>query len=251
MTTTLKLVSTLVMASAVVLTGCKKKEADAAPDAVLAATPVATAPADHAPPAAPAAPVAQAAAPAATFDINSVPVSTATLPPFPYLDWPVKLEEGSRTSSEQEFDGVSVIAGTDVRQVEGRVSQRFYSLGNAKLSKLAAERNYEAALKSMGAVQVNKIELDDPTLLAAYPKLKEIAVLRKTFHILDPGEYKSYLIRTPQGNIWIATVLTDDNATIVTIEEKAMEQSIKPLGAGSMPGTGNAIEQGRATNRPA
>ncbi|QYF94358.1 OmpA family protein [Massilia sp. PAMC28688] len=236
MTSTFKLVSTLVMASAVVLTGCNKKQADATPDAVVAPAPAAaeTAAAAPAPAANPAATPAPVAAPGASFDINSVPMSTATLPPFPYLDWPAKLEEGQRNEEEQEFDGVSVIAGTDVRPVEGRVSRRYYSLSNAKLSKLAAERNYEAALKAMGAVQVNQIQMDDPKLLEAHPALREVSGLRKTFKVLDRGDYKSYLIRTPKGSIWIAVAIDDYNATVVAVEEKAMEQSIKPLSAAQM-----------------
>lgn len=236
MTTTLKLVSTLLMAGAVVLTGCKKKEADAVPDAVLVAAPAAPVAAPAAPATAPVAAAAPApAAAAGSFDINSVPMSTATLPPFPYLDWPAKLEAGSRQSSDElDFDATSVIVGDAVRSVEGRVVQRHYSLSSAKLSALAAERNYDAALKSMGAVQVNTVQTNDDKVIAAHPELDQTAEQRKAFKILDRGNYKSYLIRTAKGNIWIAINIDENNVTVVAIEEKAMEQSIKALSAAEM-----------------
>lgn len=236
MTTTLKLVSILLMASTVVLTGCKKKDADAAPDAVLVAAPAAPAQAAVAPAPTPVAAAAPApAATAATFDINSVPMSTATLPPFPYLDWPAKLEESGRSSSDElDFDATSVIAGSDLRSVEGRVVRRHYSLSSAKLSALAAERNYDAALKNMGAVQVNTIQIDDAKLVEAHPELNNTPAVRSAFKILDRGNYKSYLIRTPKGNIWIAINIDEYNVSVVAIEEKAMEQSIKALSAAEM-----------------
>ena len=236
MTTTLKLVSTLLMASAVLLTGCKKKEAEAVPDAVLVSAPAAPAAATTAPPAAaPAATAPEPATASGKFNIESVPMSTATLPPFPYLDWPVKLEPGSRSNSaELDFDATSVIAGNELRSVEGRVLQRYYSLSSAKLSALAAERNYDAALKAMGAVQVNKIQLNDVALLQTHPELKDSATASKAFKILDRGNYKTYLIRTPKGNVWIAINIDENNVTVVAMEEKAMEQSIKALSAAEM-----------------
>lgn len=229
MTTTFKLVSTLLMTSAVVLTGCQKKDAETTPAAVLVAIPATEAAT------APVAPTAAPAAAASSFDINSVPMSTATLPPFPYFDWPAKLGESDRVSNDElDFDATSVIVGNEVRSIEGRVTMRRYYLSAAKLSELAAERNYEAALKNMGAVQVNKVQLDDKNLLEAHPDLKDDAAVRKTFKIVTQGSYKSYLIRTPKGNIWIAINIAEGAVDVVTIEEKAMAQSIKSLSAAEM-----------------
>jgi outer membrane protein OmpA-like peptidoglycan-associated protein len=229
MTPSLKLASTLVLAT-LALSACKRQDTTAAPEQVIVATPapVAAAPAATAPTTTPVA----ANPTASTFDINSVPVTTAALPPFPYLDWPEKLAEGDRNGDEPlDFDATSVIVGNDLRSVEGHVVRRYYSLSQAKLSALAAERNYDAALKAMGAVQVNLTQPNDEKFQEAHQEIKDLTAARKAFKILDHGKYKSYLIRTPQGNVWIAYTIDDYNVNIVAIEEKALQQSIKPLSA--------------------
>jgi hypothetical protein len=43
-------------------------------------------------------PAQSAASP--TFDVNTVPVSGIALPPFPYLDYPEKLENGYRHNNQ-------------------------------------------------------------------------------------------------------------------------------------------------------
>lgn len=241
MKTNATLLSTLLIATVATLAGCKKTEYTAPAEAVVA--PVAGAPAAPAA-SAPATPVAAApgagtpapAAPASagTFDINSVPVTTTAPPPFPYLDWPAKLEEGKRNNEEFDFDSVSMVAGTDLRSVEGRVSARHFSLTSAKLSRLAAERNYDNALKAMGAVAVSKLQPDDPEFIKLHPEVSDTYKSKKQFKVLDWGKYTTYLLRTPQTNIWIAVSIDDFNVVIVAVEEKAMEQAVKPLTAAAM-----------------
>lgn len=234
MKTNATLLSTLLIATVATLAGCKKTEYTAPAEAVVApvagapAVPAASAPAP-APTPAPAPPMG-----AGTFDINSVPVTTTAPPPFPYLDWPAKLKESERNNEEFDFDSVSMVAGTDLRSVEGRVSARNFSLTAANLSRLAAERNYDNALKAMGAVAVSKLQPNDPEFIKLHPEVSDTYKSKKQFKVLDWGKYTTYLLRTPQTNIWIAVSIDDFNVVIVAVEEKAMEQAVKPLTAAAM-----------------
>jgi hypothetical protein len=73
---------------------------------------------------------ASAAAPAASkpapFDLQSVPVSNVNLPAFPYLDYPEKLDNGYRSDKKPTFDEVYLIAGKELRRVEGQVLVRHF-----------------------------------------------------------------------------------------------------------------------------
>lgn len=240
MKTNATLISALLIATAASLAGCKKTEVN--PPATVVTPPVAAVPVPAATPApvatqeAPAAPAdaAPAAGAASTFDVNSVPVTTKAIPPFPYLDWPVKLPENSRNAKEFDFDRVMMVAGTELRPVEGRVSVRHYSLMGANLSRIAAERNYENALKAMGAVPVNKMQPNDDEFIKLHPEVKDKYKSREQFRILDWGKYTTWLLRTPQTNIWIAVSIDEYNVSLVAVEEKAMEQAVKPLSAALM-----------------
>jgi len=250
MKTNATLLSTLLIATAATLAACKKTEVT--PPAVVqtapgvatpgvatpgVATPAgdAAAPEAAAPTSAPevAAPATPSAA-SATFDLTSVPVTTTPPPPFPYLDWPAKLPENSRNDKAFDFDEVYMVAGTELRRVEGRVSRRYYSLTAAGLSQLAAQRNYENALKALGAVAVSKMQPNDPAFIKLYPELSDTYESKDRFKVIDWGKYTTYLLRTPQTNIWIAVCIDEYNATIVAAEEKAMEQAVKPLTAAVM-----------------
>ena len=243
MKTNATLLSTLLIATAATLAACKKTEVT--PPAVVqtspgvatpgVATPGVATPAAAAPTSAPevAAPAAPAAA-GATFDLTSVPVTTTPPPPFPYLDWPAKLPENSRNDKAFDFDEVYMVAGTELRRVEGRVSRRYYSLTSAGLSQLAAQRNYENALKALGAVAVSKMQPNEPAFIKLYPELSDTYKSKDRFKVIDWGKYTTYLLRTPQTNIWIAVCIDEYNVTIVAAEEKAMEQAVKPLTAAVM-----------------
>lgn len=222
---TATLISTLLFAAAAAVAGCKKATVSAPPGATPAPVTEMAAPAE-----------APTAAPAATakFDLNSVAVTTAALPPFPYLDYPDTLPKDDRTSQDADFDRVYMVAGTELRPVEGRVSMRHYSMSMAKMSAIAVQRNYENALKAMGAVAVSKMQPNEAAFTKLHPEVADTYESKKNFKVLDWGNYTSYLLRTATTNIWIAFCIDSNNVTVVAVEEKAMVQAIKPLTAALM-----------------
>lgn len=231
------LLSAVGLSLALSLAACKRKEATA-PVAETPAVASASSAAAALPASAPAAATVQAAKP---FDLASVPVTTASLPPFPYISMPTGTGSGEH-NSVVDFERAYVLAGSEVRKVEGRISERFASLGPLKMSPLGIHRNYEQALKAMGAVRVDTVYPGDEEFIkrnggdkeALFKKLR-IMNLLKSDEADTPG-FEQYLLRTPTTNIWIAFHLfdNDNNVCVEVIEEKALEQSVKPIAAAEM-----------------
>lgn len=225
----------LVMGSlgAFALAGCKPKEkAVGEPQATAASASVAAASAATPPIAAP--------AQVKPFDVTSVPMSTAVIPPFPFFEMPAGTDGYHKDA--KDFDRAWVIAGEELRAVEGRTSERWFPPSAVKMSTLAAFRNYEAAIKSLGGVRVDKVHPLDPAFIARNGGDKE-ALLKKlaipNSRITAPDEtptFSQYLVRTPKGNIWIALIFFDGdlNLSIEVVQEQAMEQTVALVKADDM-----------------
>jgi len=226
------------------LAACKRDQS-ATPDAVKEA-PASAAESSTAPAAAPAAPAAPAAAPATAqagpaFDVQSVPVTSKALPPFPYLATPAELESNNvRTKRDVEFDRVYVMAGSELRPVEGKILSRNFDQRHLKWSDLAAHRNYENALKAMGATRVDKISPADKQFIERNGG--EAATIYKKMGItyLDAGKdtetpgFEQWLIRTPDTNIWLSFTVDNGEVELHAVEEKAMQQQVQALPAAEL-----------------
>lgn len=178
---------------------------------------------------------------APVFDVQAVPVSTSRLPPFPYLDWPAKLEGGYRNAIvDKEFDQAYVIAGSMLRIVEGRIMQRDFPNDPVGWSNIAAQRNYANLITKMGGIKVNTVLPGDPNWIKQQGGNAES--LFEKLRLTDNGpnhdgrgvvSYDTYLIRHAPNNVWIvlAEVAGGSSTSLLIIEEKAMEQSVAPLAA--------------------
>jgi OOP family OmpA-OmpF porin len=197
---------------------------------------------------------AKPAANAATFNIESVPMSTVALPPFPYLSYPTGMTEVNGktpavfsnpnstgySSSDEEFDQAYVIAGASLRQVEGRITFRTLNNEKAGLSALALWRNYTKVIKAMGGVKVNTILptrkwLEDKDLFDNEKMLKRAHLPRNGWE-----EHDVYLIRNAQGNVWITLSQEKYFTEFLVIKEQGMEQTVAMLTADNM---ANALKQ--------
>jgi len=221
------------------LTACKRDQTEsreAAKEPVAAAAQSADSPA----------PVVASEAPAAVsavdtvkpFDLESVPVTTKALPPFPYVAMPADLKpDDMRTDSDLDFDRVYVLAGEELRPVEGKVMSREFMLSDMKWSVLAAHRNYETALKALGATRVDTvhpmnekfIERNGGRYQAIYDKMK-LPYIDASTDADTPG-FEQWLLRTPKANIWFSLRVYGGEVGVMTIEEKAMQQQVQALSA--------------------
>jgi OOP family OmpA-OmpF porin len=137
------------------IAGCKRKgDIQVVPPAPVAA---ASAPAANAAP-------ASLPAPAKAFEITSVPMSNASIPPFPYIERPEGTDGYFKAGND--FDRAWVIAGDELRAVEGRTSERWFPPSAGKMSMLVAFRNYETAIISMGGVRVDNVHPLAPDFIA-------------------------------------------------------------------------------------
>jgi OmpA-OmpF porin, OOP family len=181
------------------------------------------------------------AAPATAFDLNSIPLSSAALPPFPWLDWPPAVPEGERRASLQKnFDSYTLIAGEQFLPVEGRVEKRTFSIPDS-MSQLEVRRNYANLIKSLSGVQINGF---NPTTDSASvtKRAQEIAGENADVAKLldlsryDEGkyEYESFVIRTTGTVAWIVLQSSQHSVSVTTIEQQAMQQTIGLVTADAM-----------------
>lgn len=213
------------------LSACKAKLPESKSDGPATAVSAATAAPAKAEPALPPAtplPAPPDAAPATVqagaFDIDRVPVTQTPLPPFPYLDWPSALPIEARRVRVEEFDRRYVIAGHKALPVEGHIEWREFANSAAKLSNFGSQRNYENALKAIGATRVDAVyPFDVPE---ARINGGEVLRLDEKFHLTPSGSYSAYLIRTPTKNVWFSLSVNNGFTNIMTIDEKTMTQSV-------------------------
>jgi OOP family OmpA-OmpF porin len=227
------LLPTLVIGLTLSIGGCKKQDAVRPAPAPVAAEAASTA---QPTPAAPLPTTGQPASGAGNFDVNSVPIVATALPPFPYVGLPEALEKDPPRDENSDFDRVYVVAGTELRAVEGRINKRNFSLSSAKLSRLAAERNYDSVMKDIGATLVNKVQPSDPAFREAHSDfdLGSFKGTQKLGVLGTSGKYSTYLLRTPETNIWVVIAIDELNVSLVAVEEKQMTQSVRPLSAAAM-----------------
>lgn len=168
----------------------------------------------------------KAAVPASAVDPDSVPVSTATLPAFPYLDWPTDVKHWMRHERKSDFDRAYFVAGDMLVAVEGRLSDRNFRRDLARMSRVAAWRNYENAIKALGGVRIDKAHPEDKAFTARNGG-DSLDILRRKLAISDNSfDYGAYLIRTPEKRVWIALGVSGSSVFVRTLEEKTMAQTV-------------------------
>lgn len=230
------------------LSACKRDQSaaqDAPKEAPAAAaeTPATPAASSAVPAAAPAAAAPATAATVKAFDLQSVPVTDKALPAFPYLATPTGLDPRRvNVGLELEFDRISVIAGEELRRVEGKILRRNFPMDELKWSSLAAHRNYENALKAMGATRVDAVHPMDEQFVARNGGSEREILKKMSINDLDargdeevPG-FEQWLLRTPTTNIWMSFYVYGSYVHLLTVEEKALQQVVQTLPAAELSG---------------
>ena len=224
-----------------VLAGCGKQEgADPAtgtpPPAAGdgAAIDAASAPADGTvdAPAADAAPAAaEAVAPAApeakAFDLQAIPVSTATLPAWPYLQLPAGYEFddadrlGERT---KDLARIPVWTGDQLLWVEGRVfSDDIDNIDGKTFSRFELAKGLRQQVESLGGVRLTERGYDRETYKASEKALDDF---RQEFDDLQDAywydkDVDTYAIRRADGVVWVVLQTRNEDAAVLVAEGPA------------------------------
>lgn len=178
---------------------------------------------------------------AAEFDVASVPVSTATLPPFPFFKDPDGLENELKGSDAlKPFDRHWFIAGGKLVALEGKIALARFNLeyppSGRQYSLIEFHRNYENAITSLGGRKVSATQFNDALIQVAGGR----EAIDKSFSGAPPvmeAEHYTYLIRSADKEYWIhvsagATIPLIGFVTV--LEKQAMQSSIAFLDAAAM-----------------
>ncbi|WP_310392070.1 hypothetical protein [Hymenobacter sp.] len=221
----------LALASGLSACGSKDKAAEQTAETSAATTaPVAPAPTETAPAASsPAAPTAPAE-PTATFDMSTVPESTADLGPFPYLASLPNYEVNTSNSSSFDFERSYIYDGKNIIAVEGKVSRRLFQPKDRdkKSSALMVQRNYEELFKQIGAVKVS----DTQVPREAVEKIGSDNYYKYNGGISGGNEPAyTYVLRQKGKEIWLQLEVSTDQYRLNVTERAAMAQQATLLKA--------------------
>lgn len=173
----------------------------------------------------------------AGFSVDSVPVTTVSLPPFPFFEIPAGLT-GTIGENEQiiPFDAQYFMAGDRPVKVEGRIyHNRFNLTQERKYSELEFHRNYENAIKALGGVKISASQYTQAVAdsVGGYDELDKYS---RGISPRSDYQHETYLIRAPGAEYWIevGTGAFPLHGTVVVLEKKAMAQSVAFLSASQM-----------------
>ncbi len=176
----------------------------------------------------------------AGFSVENIPLSTATLPPFPFFDMPEGLVGKIKADkSTVEFARHFFLAGKKMIPVEGRLYHNEMSLispdKQREYSTTEFHRNYRNAVLALGGAEISETQFTRPIV-------EEVGGLREVnqyWHSAPPTsgyEHHSYLLRTADKEYWIHVGTSAGRPTgyLVVLEKQAMTQSLGFLDASAM-----------------
>jgi OmpA-OmpF porin, OOP family len=176
----------------------------------------------------------------AGFSVESIPVSTATLPPFPFFDMPEGLVGKIKSDkSTTDFARHFFLAGKEMTPVEGRLYHNEMSLISTdkqrEYSTTEFHRNYRNAVLALGGAEISETQFTRP-IVDAVGGLREVNQYWRSAPPTSGYEHHSYLIRTTDKEYWIhiGTSAARPTGYLVVLEKSAMTQSLGFLDASAM-----------------
>lgn len=178
-----------------------------------------------------------AAAPTGEFSVESVPVTTASLPTPPFFTAPEGLVSVFDDDDKiYNFGQQIFLVGNGTKVVEGKIWREAYPLERErKYSAIEFQRNYENAIVALGGVKVNTTQWTYP-LIDAAGKAPAIDKMNYSGPVAPNFPHDTYLIRTPDKEYWIDVSVGSfpSHGYVVVLEKQTMKQSVKFLDATAM-----------------
>lgn len=218
---------TLAISIAATATGCRKHDTSADDDA-----PQAKAAADTAAQAADAPPAASGAAPAgAGFDIDSIPVSTATLGPFPYVTLPAGYKVSN--TEDKAFARFPFWVKGAPSWVEGRFQlTEFVPEDGHAMSEYEVVRNFEALVSQMGGQKVSEEKIPGQVIDGWGNEITQgfITGLGDVYN--EPA--RTYVVHRDDGNVWLQLVTNSAEGWYIVGKEKAFARTAQLIPASEL-----------------
>jgi len=165
----------------------------------------------------------------AMTDPASVPITSATLPAFPFVPPPA----GSPKPFSEDavtWERVYVLTGERIAPIEGRYYRRLFSAKSAGSTEAAVLQYYGQKIGDLGGVKLATLTKDNDAVLRQ-GGMEPKRAFEKLRHFTGSSIIEQYLIRSTKGNIWISVGIFDDglNGSLVVVEEQPFKQTVAPL----------------------
>lgn len=212
----------LTLASLLALAACKP-HADSAATSDADAEAAATAPAEG----------DATAKQAESFDINSVPVSTAVLGDFPYITLPQGYTSESYGKVSKDFARFPFWIKGGPHWIEGRFHGAAFAPESGKeMSEFEVRRNFEALIGRMGGVKVSEEKIPSDTVKGWGDEITQgfLDGLGDVYN--NPAT--TYVIHRDDGNIWVHLVTNSAGGSYLVGQEKAFAQTAQLLPASAL-----------------
>ena len=224
MRTSLRLSRTIALAAlpAIMLAGCKaSKDSEKAESGTEAAAPATEGEA------------AKAAKADGAFDISTIPVSTAALGAFPYIALPEGYSNERYGETKKEFARFPFWVNDKVHWVEGQFYGTIFSAVPGKdYSQFEVEKNFEALMKQMGAVQVGNSKIPSAVTDTWTDEIKQGFIDGLGDVYSEP--VKTWVIRRDDGNIWVHMTSNTASGAYIVGKEKAFKQTSSLISASDL-----------------
>ncbi|MDM1276474.1 MULTISPECIES: OmpA family protein [Acinetobacter] len=161
------------------------------------------------------------------FDLNNIPISTAVLGEFPYIELP----QGYRYQNDEnrKFERVPFWTGHDFHWVEGKLFSSGITAKSdyKKGSYLEIQRNLDAVIKQLGGVEVANSQI--PKELAN--SLPDAIRVQHGSGLADIYNYpaQTYVIRQADKNIWFHLAQSGHYMGLMVAESQPLNITAKAL----------------------
>lgn len=164
------------------------------------------------------------AATTGAFDISKIPMSTVALGAFPYITLPEGYSNERYGETKKEFARFPFWVNDKEHWVEGQFYGTIFSAVPGKdYSQFEVEKNFDALMKQMGAVQVGNSKIPSAVTDTWTDEIKQGFIDGIGNVYSEP--VKTWVVRRDDGNIWVHLVTNSASGAYIVGKEKAFEQT--------------------------
>ncbi len=158
------------------------------------------------------------------FDISQIPLSTVALGAFPYITLPEGYSNARYGETKKDFARFPFWVNDKEHWVEGQFYGTIFSSVEGKdYSQFEVEKNFEALMKQMGAVQVGNSKIPASVTDTWTDEIKQGFIDGIGDVYSEP--VKTWVIHRDDGNIWVHLVTNTASGAYIVGKEKPFKQT--------------------------